>query len=262
MENSFGAALRTLRQDLGLSQLALATAISTTQRHVSFLETGRSRPSKDFVVRISTDLSVSLPQRAMLFDAAGFTNPYRNQSFGDQELSALLDTIEARALAHWPYPGFLLDREWTVLRMNAPAEGLLAGFDLPKDAPPSMFEVFLSPQFRERVENWQEVSTVFYFRMQAACAHSSLLAARFAQARADGLFDHMPGRLSADMDVPPYIPVIFAGPGGQRLSMSSFVGKLASIHDAAVEGLEIELLIPVDAATEACLLGHPPAPGS
>ena len=104
MANQFGTALRTLRNDLGLSQLALAGAISTTQRHISFLETGRSQPTRDFVTRLSTQLAISLPHRALLFDAAGFQNPYRHDYLDEGGLEQLLDMLEARALHHWPFP--------------------------------------------------------------------------------------------------------------------------------------------------------------
>ncbi|WP_373355401.1 helix-turn-helix domain-containing protein [Pseudoroseicyclus sp. CXY001] len=251
-----GPALQNLRQDLGLSQLALAGRIGTTQRHVSFVETGRSRATRDFLIRLCTELALSLPQRAMLFSAAGLPNPFRHEGFGAAEMEALLDRLERRVLRHWPFPGFVLDAEWQVLRRNGPGAALLASLG---DAGPhpSLFEIFLSEAFRARVRNWQDVSLVFYFRMQAAAAESERIAARFARARAEGLFDHVPARLAGTAP-PAFVPAVLEGPGGVLLSMSSLVGRLASIHDAAIAGLEVELLSPVDDETEACLLGHAP----
>lgn len=253
-KTGFGLALRNLRADLGLSQLALAGVLSTTQRHISFLETGRSLPSRGFVIRLSTELSLSLPQRAALFDAGGFDNPYRHRAFGSDEILHVLDMLERRLLAHWPFPGFVLDAEWRVLRANEAGAQMLAGMGAPANTPTSLFELFLSPGFRARLENWEEVSLIFYYRMQAAAAHSPDLAARFAAARCDGLFDHIPTQLAAPALPPAYVPAIFRGPDGTRLAMSSLVGKLASVHEAAIEGLEVELIMPVDEETEACLL--------
>jgi transcriptional regulator with XRE-family HTH domain len=104
MQNSFGPALRSMRGDLGISQLDLAQAIQTTQRHVSFLETGRSAPTRDFVIRLAVGLTLSLPQRAALFDAAGYQNPYMKRQFGPEAHKSVLDMLERRVLAHWPYP--------------------------------------------------------------------------------------------------------------------------------------------------------------
>lgn len=254
MSQIFGSALKTIRADLALSQLALAGALGTTQRHVSFLETGRSRPTRDFVIRLSTGLSLSLPQRAALFDAAGFDNPYRRRDFGAQEMADVLDMLDRRALRHWPFPAFVLDCGWTVLRANAPGRALLSSFMDAGNAPPSLFEIFLSDAFRSRIENWDEVSLIFYFRMMAAAAQDAHLKTLFERARADGLFAHVPDRLAEAGDVPPYVPAVLRGPDGTRLAMSSFVGHLASVHEAAIEGLEVEFMIPMDEATEACLL--------
>ncbi|MGZ9812045.1 MmyB family transcriptional regulator [Pseudoroseicyclus sp. H15] len=255
---AFGSALKTLRSDLGLSQLALAGALGTTQRHVSFIESGRSRATREFLIRLCTGLALSLPQRAMLFDAAGLANPFRHDDFGAAEMEALLDRIERRVLRHWPFPGFVLDRSWQVLRANGPGLALTASLGAPPGEMPSLFEIFLSPAFRARVQNWQDVSLVFYFRMLGAAAENPALARRLDQARAEGLFDHVPARLASTDPPPPFVPARLTGPDGVTLTMSSLVGRLASIHDAAIAGLEVELLAPVDDETEACLLGHAP----
>lgn len=252
--NTFGTALKTMRAELGLSQLDLAGEIGTTQRHVSFLETGRSQPSVEFVGRLATGLELSLTQRAALFDAVSGRNPYRRADFDSDQVKAVLDMLELRALRHWPFPGYVMDHDWTILRANAPGWAMLEGFAASSNAPVSMYEVFLSEAFFSRVQNWEEVAMIFYFRMQAAAARSERMAVLFAKARAEGRFAGVAERLTGGAEVPPYIPAVLSGPEGVQLQMSSLVGQLASTHEAAIEGLEVELMIPVDETTEACLL--------
>lgn len=257
MTTNFGLALKTMRMQLGLSQLELATAIDSTQRHVSFLETGRSQPSSSFVARLATGLSLSLGQRAALFDALGAANPYRRRDFDADQLRSVLDMLENRALRHWPFAGFVLDESWTVLRANPQGWALLQSLGQGHNAETSLFEVFLSDSFLTRVENWEEIALIFYFRMQKVASRSARLQQLFEEAKAQGRFAHLGDRLTGGAEVPPYIPAIFHGPDGQRLQMSSFVGRLASIHEAAIDGLEIELMVPVDEQTETCLLSQP-----
>ena len=249
MQNNFGPAMRSMRSDLGISQLDLAHAIGTTQRHVSFLETGRSVPTRDFVIRLAVGLTLSLPQRSALFEAAGFQNPYMQREIGSQAHKSVLDMLDRRVLAHWPYPAFVLDEMWNILRVNPIGVGLLGQFLEPENCAPSLFDVFLSARFQDRLENWEQVSLVFYFRMQAAAEQFPQLAQKLDAARAAGLFDHMSTTLRNLDDVPAYIPAILRNPDGSKLVMTSFVGRLASAHDATIAGLEIELMVPMDDAT-------------
>nr|WP_255552465.1 helix-turn-helix domain-containing protein [Maritimibacter dapengensis] len=255
MQSSFGLALKSMRADLGLSQLGLAEALGSTQRHISFLETGRSRPSPSFVIRLATDLSLSLLQRAALFDAAGMQNPYRRRDFGTAELTELLDSLERRVLRHWPFAGFVLDEDWTVLRANAAGHALFAMFGgETANTRASLFEVMFSPAFRENVLNWDDVSMMFYFRLQAAAIQAPKLAALLDRERAAGTFAHVPERIAEGGEGGPVLPIVFRGPGGVPLRMTSMSAHLGSVREAAIEGLEIELMIPVDENSEAMLL--------
>jgi hypothetical protein len=139
---------------------------------------------------------------------------------------------------------------WNILRVNQIGAGLLGQFLEHENATPSLFDVFLSAKFQNRLENWEEVSLVFYFRMQAAAEQFPQLAHKLEAARAAGLFDHMSTTLRNLDDVPAYIPAVLRNPDGSKLTMTSFVGKLASAQDAAIAGLEIELMVPMDDASE------------
>ena len=250
MTAGFGAALKQLRQELGLSQSDLANAIESTQRHMSFLETGRSQPTRTMIGRLATELRLNAGQRAALFQASGLQNPYKNRSYSSDEITDALDMIEHRVLDNWPFPAFVLDQEWNALRMNGPAAKLFAPYVDTVNGVLNMFELFLSPNFRALVENWNEASTAIYFRLQTASAHSEKLRQKFDEARHGGVFDGIASRLTDAKDIPIYVPIEFRLPNGALLRATSLLGQLVSVHDALVEGFEIELLVPVDKASE------------
>jgi transcriptional regulator with XRE-family HTH domain len=258
-QTTFGPALRRLRRELGLSQAAVAQQLGTTQRHVSFLETGRSQPSRTMLGRLVTDLSLSAGQRASLFEASGFRNPYKQRNFGSAEVAQTLDMIEHRLLAHWPFPAFVMDADWTILRLNRAAEAMFGTFRDPENGELNVFAIFLSDRFRDLVENWEEASTSLYFRLQTAAMHSVRIRQGFDAARARGMFDHIGQAITSAHDIPIYVPVIFRHPSGARLKLTSLLGQLVSVHDALVAGFEIELMVPVDAETERCMMANLPA---
>ena len=93
----------------------------------------------------------------------------------------------------------------------------------------------------------------FYFRMQSAAAHSPEFAMRFEAAQKSGLFDHIPARLTSPAQGSALTPAIFTGPGGVKLSMTSVLGRLATINDTVIDGLEVELMMPLDEETDTCM---------
>lgn len=250
--SAFGAALKLLRRELGLSQAALALALETTQRHVSFLETGRSQPSRDMVGRIATGLSLSVGQRAALFEASGFRNPYPSRTITSDDVKATLDLISTQILSHWPFPAFVLDRSWTILRMNARAERMLGPFMASLSDPLNVLELFLSEAFRGLIVNWEEASAALFFRLQAAALQSEVVANALAVAKARGDFEHISTMIAAKDEIPIFVPTILRTPSGM-LRMSSFLGRLGAVNDALVEGFEIELMVPLDEDSEALL---------
>lgn len=247
---AFGPVLKDVRSHLGISQAELALRLESTQRHVSFLETGRSVPSHAFVIRICRELGLSVAQRANLFDASGHPNPYPARDFSSQDVTAALDMIEARVLANWPFPALVLDASWNVLRANGAFQTMLGPLMPEGNAPANLLATMLSPVFRALIINWEEAVGALYFRLQAAAAEDQQVAEIFAQARAAGTFDEMD---LGNGEVPVFVPIEMQLPKGPRLSITSMIGKLASTQDALVEGFDIELMIPTDGASEAIM---------
>ena len=116
-----------------------------------------------------------------------------------------------------------------------------------------MFDLFMAPAFRELVLNWEEASTTLYFRLQSAAQHAPALATRLRKARTEGFFDHIADQVIQSDDIPIFVPISLRHPSGTILNITSMLGQLASVHDALVEGFEIELMVPIDQMTEDCL---------
>ena len=124
---SFGEQLRGWRLHRHLSQLALACEAELSARHLSFLETGRSIPSRDMVLRLAERLEVPLRERNTLLLAAGFAPAYPVRSLGDPALSAIRHTVQTVLDAHEPYPALAVDRHWLLVASNRAIEPLIRG---------------------------------------------------------------------------------------------------------------------------------------
>ncbi len=251
--NGFGTVLKDVRAGLGLSQVALANHLGSTQRHVSFLETGRSRPTPYFVTRICKELSLSIAQKASLYQAAGLSTPFATRERTSDEVKAALDMIHDRVLLNWPFPALVLDEHWNVLRSNPPFEKLFGTFLPATNTQPNLLEIMVSEAFRSLIANWDEAATTFFFRLQASAAHSSRVRDLFGVCREKGLFDNIESQLQGADAMPVFVPITANLPGGLQLQITSLLGKLASVQDAMVEGFEIELMLPTDAPSEALM---------
>ncbi len=246
MQETFGETLRSVRGELGLTQEAVAQAVGTTQRHLSFLETGRSAPTREMLGRLVAGLDLTAARRAALFAASGFRNPYPPRSLEGAELQAMLDLMARQVLHHWPFPAFVVDRDWNFLRLNEPAEWMVGSFGGVKN----MHALFLSPAFSALVTNWEQASGSFYTRIQEVARRSPAVRAALDEAVAEGRFDHVPRVLGGTDEVPVYVPIEVELPGGWRMRFTSLHGRWASVHDAVAEQLEVELLVPLDEASE------------
>lgn len=124
---SFGDQLRLWRQQRHMSQLDLALEAEISARHLSFVETGRSRPSRDMVMRLAETLSLPLRGRNALLLAAGFAPAYRERPLDDPALGAAQQAVQRILDGHTPYPALAVDRHWNLIAHNAVVPILLDG---------------------------------------------------------------------------------------------------------------------------------------
>src|SRR5215211_695655 len=131
-----GALLRGWRQRRRLSQLALALGADVSTRHVSFLENGRSRPSRELLLRLAERLEVPLRDRNALLIAAGFAPLYPERPLDDPALQAARRAVDLVLAGHEPYPALAIDRHWTLVSANRATEPLLDGLPAELLRPP------------------------------------------------------------------------------------------------------------------------------
>ena len=251
---SFGGTLKSIRRELGLSQNELALTIGSTQRHVSFLESGRSQPSRDMIGRLSAELGLSPGWRAALFEASGFQNPYPRRDLSSNEILETLDMLEARVLAHWPFGAFILDKSWNLLRMNAAAKTMFEAFIPTTNEQLNMLTIRTSEQLIDHILNWEDCAIALYLRMQKHARQDENVRRGFEDAKARGVFDTIAQNLAQQTEVPIFMPVHLRIPDGSTIRLTSLVGSFVSVHDAVVDGFDIEFVVPMDQTSEERML--------
>jgi transcriptional regulator with XRE-family HTH domain len=157
----FGRGLRHWRRIRGVSQLDLAATAATTTRHVSFLETGRSRPSREMVERLGDALNVPLRERNRLLEMAGLSSTYPEGDLAADDLAPFQQVLDRLLSAHDPFPGFVVDRHWDMVQTNVGAQRFLAATD-ERNAVRLVLDVL-----RPVIENWDDVAAALVDRLGA-----------------------------------------------------------------------------------------------
>lgn len=154
----FGSLLREWRHRRRLSQLDLAADAEISQRHLSFVESGRSTPSREMVLRLTDQLSVPLRERNALLLAAGYAPVYRERPLDDPGLRAARRAVELILSGHEPHPALAIDRRWTLVSMNRAVAPLLEGVDPAMLEPPvNVLRLSLHPDgLAPRIANFRE----------------------------------------------------------------------------------------------------------
>ncbi len=132
-----GAIVRSWRELRRFSQLELAVEAEISQRHLSFIESGRAAPSKEMILHLAQHLEVPLRERNAMLLAAGFSPIYRDRSWEDPALAHAKTTIEVLLKAHEPYPALTVDRHWNIVSANRALGALLNGVDPELLKPPA-----------------------------------------------------------------------------------------------------------------------------
>jgi transcriptional regulator with XRE-family HTH domain len=128
-DRPLGSVLREWRRRRRMSQLDLACDADISAKHLSFLETGRSRPSRQMVLQLAACLDVPLRERNVLLCAAGFAPVFQERSFQEPALGQIRRNVEIVLAAHEPYPALAVDRHWTMIAANRAVAHLVAGAD-------------------------------------------------------------------------------------------------------------------------------------
>ncbi len=251
---SFRHLLRACRRGVGRSQLQTALVAGISQRHLSFLESGRARPGRGVVLALSAALGLDVARQNQLLLAAGFAPVFEGGAQSQAEVDLVERAMAAFLQTHEPFPALLLrDGAW-IEQGNRGAVRLwsaVRGEPLDSVPPDNVFELMLRPGARrERLENWSEA---------AACLLRRYMAEHVQLRRPE--LDALVARLAANPEVRELLqndagaqaaPVVLLRYRFGEVRLALFV-VIASLHaplDTRVERLRVEFLVPADAATE------------
>jgi transcriptional regulator with XRE-family HTH domain len=245
----FGDALRDWRGKRRRSQLDLGLSANVSARHISFLETGRARPSRAMVLSLCEELGVPRPDRNHMLTAAGFAPLYQARGWEVEDMAPARAAMEHMLTSHAPFPGFALDRHWRILRMNEPADRLFGLFGI--GAGDAMLEAMLSnPALLGAIENLPELALHLAARLRTESAHLG----------GDAVLNTYAGRLDRlaaegtrpDGPLPAFVPTRIRL-GNARLSFLSTIAQFGTAEDIALAELRVELMFPADEATRAAM---------
>src|SRR5499425_1782286 len=231
---SFGSGLRWWRERRGFSQLDLAGAAETTQRHVSFLESGRAGPSPEMILRLATVLDIPLRQQNALLLAAGFAPAWRESDLSAPELAQVRGALDYMLAQQEPYPAFVVDRRWNLLRANAGAGRFVEFLTGPTPAsaePVNLAVALVSPEgLRHFIVNWEEVALYFLRGVQA-------------DAIADGT--RQTAELLTRLLAFPVLIIHFRSKE-KSLRLFTTIATLGTPHDVTLQEIRVECFFPMD----------------
>jgi len=248
--DAFGPALRDWRTRRRLSQLDLAIEAEISTRHLSFLETGRARPSREMVLKLAERLTIPIRERNALLNLAGFAAAHGERTLDAPDMAAARNAIERLLKAHEPYPALAVDRGWTLVTANAAVGPFLEGAAAHLlEGPINVLRLTLHPQgLAPRILNLPEWRAHVLERLRAQFAASAdpailaLLDELWAYPAPPG----PRGQLSPGHAI--VTPLVLDGPDGP-LSFISTTTVFGTPLDVTLSEIAIEAFFPADDET-------------
>lgn len=251
-----GPLLRDWRRRRRMSQLALALAAGVSARHVSFIETGRSSPSREMVLQLAAQLDVPLRDRNELLLAAGYAPVFGQRGLDEPEMVPVREALDLVLRGHEPYPAVVVDRHWGIVASNRAVSLLTEGASPELLEPPAnVLRLALHPDgVAPRVVNLGQLRAVLlgWLRRQAVSTGDPALAALHAELSA------LPGPSPPSAESPLgeiAVPLRIRW-RDEELSFISTITTFGRATDITVAELAVESYYPADAATAEVLRAY------
>ena len=239
-----------------MSQLALALEADVSPRHVSFVETGRARPSREMVLQLANALDIPLRERNAVLLAAGYAPTYAESALDAPALASVRRALDAILAKQEPYPAVVMNRSWDILTSNAAAArffGFLLG-EQPMPSPANVVRLMFDPHgLRPFVVNWESVAETLVGRVHREAVGSVVDAPTTRLMEEVMAYPGVPSRWARPDPVSqrlPVIPIEFVR-ASTRFTFFSAVTTLGTPQDVTLQELRIECFFPMDAETEA-----------
>ncbi len=250
-----GAVLRHWRERRAKSQLELSLDAGVSQRHISFIEIGRSQPSRQMLIDLAAALDVPLRDRNTLLLAGGYAPVYPDGAWDAPEMGAITKALQRMLRQHEPFPALVIDRYWNVLMTNQASPRFFGAFcDLSaRPKPRNMLELMFDPAgMRPFIADFPAVAASLMQRVhretvgQVVDAETKDLLARLL-----AFPDVKPPSATAGvLAAMPVIPLSFVK-AGRRLNYFSMVTTVGTPQTVAAQELRLECMFPADDETEA-----------
>jgi transcriptional regulator with XRE-family HTH domain len=243
-----GELLRYWRQQRGKSQLDLSLDTGISQRHLSFVESGRSTPSRDVLSIVSDALNIPLRERNDLLLASGFAPQYAEQSIDAGQMAVVTRAIDRMLQQHEPHPALVLDRYWNVIRTNEAAPRFFGSFvDLEKRPKPrNLLDLMFDPVgMRPFVEDWENVAAGLLQRVRREAV------GQVVDPKLQELLKRLreyPGVAALKPPLAPQspvLPIVFRR-AEERFSYSSLITTVGTPQWITAEELRVECMFPTD----------------
>lgn len=247
-----GGLIRQWRERRRLSQLELALRADVSARHLSFVETGRSKPTSEMILRLADELEVPLRERNTLLLSGGFAPTYPQHRLGEPSMAAVSDAITKILDAHHPFPAVVVDQHWDMVDGNTAIDLLVAGAaDHRLEPPVNVLRLSLHPDgLAPRIVNLAEWRAHLIGRVDSqvsATADATLVALRDELLTYPHPDDTRPPPTDAII-VPLRLRV-----GDDELSLFSMTTVFGAPREVTVAELAIETFYPADASSTALL---------
>lgn len=249
---TLGDHLRFWRERRRMSQLDLAGEAGISARHLSFLETGRSRPSREMVLHIAERLALPLRAQNALLAAAGFAPAYRERTLDDPEMAGARRAVELILAGHEPFPALAIDRSWNLVMANTVGTRLFGIFDVDPAllaSPINVLRLVLHPDgIAPRIRNLPRLRHHLLDRLRSQVEQSADPALGTLLDELRGYPVDGPEATTMDAFGGIAVPVVLAI-GDAMLSLISTTTVFGSPYDITLSELAIETFFPLDAAS-------------
>lgn len=251
-------AWRALRK---YSQLALACDAGISQRHLSFLESGRAKPSREMVINLSETLDIPLRDRNLMLTAAGFAPAYKERALNDEEMQPIYEALQRSITHHEPYPAIVVDGDWNLVMSNHATLSLIKLLGEPEKiwaaVDPSglknVYRLTFHPKgLRALISNWDILAPQMLSRLQKEAnedpnnqALSKLLADIISMTQQDEGYS----KTAVSTPLMPILPMEISL-NGMCLNVFSMISTFGTAVDVTASELKIESFFPADAQTE------------
>jgi transcriptional regulator with XRE-family HTH domain len=254
--NAAGRLLRAWRLTRGVSQMDLALDAGISTRHLSFIETGRSRPSQEVILLLAQALDVPLRQRNGILEAAGFARVYPETGLDAPEMASVRQMLAQVLARQEPFGALVSDLHWNIVmanRVSAAMIGRLVHPDLLAMQPMNHLKLIFDPRgLRRHLVNWPEVAKALVGRIHRevlALPREHPAAALLAEVLS---YPEVPKAWRTPDLAEPVAPLMTLHIRGEGMDLRLFttVATLGTPHDVTLQELRIETFVPADAETE------------